>query len=280
MTNMPILTLTPTTQVISDDAQPARGLLADRLQRRLSRAPRICVMGEFNSGKSALINVLLGASVVPTSIAANTRLPIRMYYSLKPSLEVELADRTRVAITPNRLDPATGTDAAMLHVGLPINRLKNFDLIDTPGLQSGDSDKCKRALATCRGSHLAIWCTTATQAWKATEASAWRALPPRVRARSILAVTFKDIIPGGGDESRLWGRINAEAAPHFDQVAMVSSRDALAARAHADANQRDKLWHLSGAAELLSALDKAVSAIVEERQRGAQTRLDKAAAAA
>lgn len=265
--------LTPTPHSAQLDLVFPQPDFEKRLQQVMARAPRICVMGEFNAGKSTVINLLAGIPVVPTSITPNTRMPIRLFYSLKPELSMELADQTRIAV-PATSDNLIGRkDAVMLHVGLPVGSLKGYDLIDTPGLQSGEDAICQRVFSTCRHAHLAIWCTTATQAWKATEAAAWKRIPVRMKANSILAVTFKDMVGSSRDQGRLWDRIRAQAAPHFSEVVMVSARDGSAARGLTDASQREKLWHLSGAAELASAVDTAVRAVKAKREHAVQTRL-------
>ena len=256
----------------------AIGRLAARLNHRLSRAPRICVLGELNSGKSALVNVLLATTISPTSAAANTRLPIRIFHSALPSLAIETHDHNRIEVGRGDLPADLVANAMMLHAGVPLDRLQSFEVVDTPGLQSGDDELCERATDACRQSHLAIWCTTATQAWKASELGVWQSLPKRLRTNGILAVTFKDAITCQNDEGRLWGRINAEAAPHFKKVVMISTRDAIASREQNNSHTRDQLWHLSGAAELTAAVDGQVSKLIMERVRGAEIMLKSALA--
>jgi len=252
------------------------GRLAVRLNQRLLRAPRVCVLGELNSGKSSLVNVLLGNAVLPTSACANTRLPIRIFRSNRSTLAIETGDHERVEISSDQLTPDLLSDAVMLHAGLPLERLESFEIVDTPGLQSGDERLCDRATDACRQSHLAIWCSTATQAWKASELGIWQSLPKRLRMNGILAVTFKDTIGSREDEGRLWARIKAEAAPHFKTVVMISARDAIVARELADRSKGDQMWHVSGAAELMQAVDRHVSGLIMERVRGAERLLNSA----
>jgi len=252
------------------------GRLAVRLNQRLLRAPRVCVLGELNSGKSSLVNVLLGNAVLPTSACANTRLPIRIFRSNRSTLAIETSDHERVEISSDQLTPELLADAVMLHAGLPLDRLESFEIVDTPGLQSGDESLCDRATDACRQSHLAIWCSTATQAWKASELGIWQSLPKRLRTNGILAVTFKDAIGSPEDEGRLWARINAEAAPHFKTVVMISARDAIRARQLADRKIGEQMWHVSGAAELVQAVDRQVSGLIMDRVRGAERLLDSA----
>ena len=285
MTDMPILELSDRSDVAAarrrgriTDRKPAALIdrLAVRLTNRLSRAPRISVLGEYNSGKSALINVLIGTAVLPTSVEANTRMPVRIYKSARPSLSVEMPGHERFDVSAEQLDFSLLQNASMLHVGLPLSRLESFELIDTPGLASGNPAMCERAMETCRQSHLAIWCSTAMQAWKASELGVWQSLPKRLRTNGILAVTFKDTIESAEDEGRLWSRINSEAAPHFKKVVMVSARDGIAARQIADSVESDNLWEASGAAELSKTVDDMVSTLIIKRVRGAEQLLHSA----
>ena len=199
------------------------GRRARHMLDRLTRIPRVCVIGEFNSGKSTLINALVGRQLVPTSIMANTRLPIRTYYAPTTGVFAEYADGGRRELTEEALDSNPLDDAVCLSVGLPQEQLRSWELIDTPGLQSDDCEDERHARTICRQSHLAIWCTPAIQAWKASEANAWKSLPKRYQAGGILAVTFKDKVACPLDQARLMNRIQAEAAPYFRSVVMVSA---------------------------------------------------------
>lgn len=285
MTNMPSLELSERCSLKAKEfggrfaeRKPTASIdrLAVALTNRLSRALRISVLGEYNSGKSTLINVLIGTKVLPTSIDANTRLPIRIFQSARPYFAVEMDDHNRLEVMADQLEPELLAKASMLHVGLPLSRLESYEIVDTPGLASGDPDMCQSAVDTCRHAHLAIWCSTAMQAWKASELGVWQGLPKRLRTNGILVVTFKDAIASPQDEGRLWGRINAEAAPHFKKVVMVSARDAIAARQIADSTQSDHLWQKSGAAELSKVVDEMVSAVIMQRVRGAKQLLHSA----
>lgn len=252
------------------------GRLEQLLNHRLQSAPRIVVLGETNSGKSALVDVLIGAPALPPGLEALAGLPTRVFHAPSQQLTVEMANGLKHDACANGAhahDLASLADARTLHVGLPQPRLKSFELIDTAPVQSSDSPPCDRVVDACRQAHLAIWCTTAMQAWKASEQGAWGCLPQRLKSNAILAVTFKDAIQSGDDEARLLGRLRVQAAPHFQQVVVVSNRDAINARTQACSIQSERRWHLSGGAEMCAAVDASVSALVAKRARIAQERL-------
>jgi len=188
---------------------------------------RVAVIGEFNSGKTSLVNSLLGAPVLPASFTTHTAYPTVVRFAAKPSLSAEIADRKRVPIAWNRIDGAPAEGIYRLHVGVPLDRLKTLRAIDTPGLGLGDESRDARTLRACRSADTVIWCTPAMQAWKASERHVWLTLPRAVRQRGVLAVTFMDAIRSQSDASRLLVRLNAEAGPHFRKIVTISAHGAL-----------------------------------------------------
>ena len=86
-----------------------------------------------------------------------------------------------------------------------------------------------RTLRACRSADTVIWCTPAMQAWKASELRTWLALPPAMRQRGVLAVTFMDALPSKADAGRLLARLAADAGPHFRRIVTFSAHGILAA---------------------------------------------------
>jgi Dynamin family len=195
------------------------------------RAQRIVVIGEFNSGKTTLVNALLGTPVLPTSFTRHTAYPTVVGFAAKPWLRAELAGRRRVAVPWSCIDGAPAPHIRRLHVGMPLDRLKTLRATDTPGFGLGDEEDEARTLRACRGADTVIWCTPAMQAWKASELRTWLALPRAVRQRGVLAVTFMDLLPSKGDAGRLLARLAADAGPHFRRIVTFSSQGFLAAPA-------------------------------------------------
>ena len=199
---------------------------ADARSRRQGRT-RIVVVGEFNSGKTTLVNALVGAPVLTPSVITRTVHPTIVAFAAKPSLSAETADRRRTPVAGDRLDDGASDNVRRLHVGVPLECLKQFSIVDTPGLGLADGENDRRSLQACRYADTVIWCTPAMQAWKASEERAWLALSERVRARGFLAVTFADEIASPSDVDRLMERLRAEAGPYFRKVVMADECAAL-----------------------------------------------------
>ena len=195
------------------------------------RPQRIVVIGEFNSGKTSLVNALLGAPVLPTSFTRHTAYPTVVGFAARPSLRAELAGRKRIAVAWNSIDSAPAQHICRLHVGMPLDRLRTLRATDTPGLGLGDEQDEARTLRACRGADTVIWCTPAMQAWKASELRSWLSLPKAVRQRGVLAVTFMDALPSQKDAGRLLARLHADAGPLFRRIVTCSAHSILASPA-------------------------------------------------
>jgi hypothetical protein len=201
---------------------PARETGAGGAASAARRQHRVVVVGEFNSGKTQLVNALLGAPVLAASFVTRTALPTAVAFAAKPTFSAEIGNRRRIRIPPHSLDQDPPADARWLHVGLPLAGLRTLRLIDTPGLGSGDPERDARTLRICRYAHTLVWCTPAMQAWKASEERAWLSLPGRLRSHGILAVTFADAIALPAQRDRLLARLQAQAGGHFARVVLAS----------------------------------------------------------
>jgi hypothetical protein len=220
----------------------------------------VAAIGECRSGRSSLVNALLGTAALPASFKVQIPHPVIISYASRPSLAVELLDRRRVVTDWDAASRAPAHGVRRLHLGLPADELRSTRLIDTPACTSDGSLVDERVLGLCRRADVIVWCTPAVQAWKASERDAWLALPQRIRQRGILAVTYKDLIPTERDLSRLGARLGAEAAQYFAQVVMVANIEAmLARRQQGDVGWR-ALWETSGGALLAGAVKAVIAA--------------------
>ncbi len=52
-----------------------------RMEAVLARPPRVVILGEVNSGKTSVADLLLGVGLLPSSVVANTRLPVLIRYA-------------------------------------------------------------------------------------------------------------------------------------------------------------------------------------------------------
>jgi hypothetical protein len=118
----------------------------DEIQRRLGRPLQVAVAGKVSSGKSTLVNALLGRRVAQVR-AGETRIVTTVYHRIKDlSASVTLVRNDNstwpMDFTSDGLVPALPPDeedrAERYEVLLDAPALASYDLVDTPGLYVGD----------------------------------------------------------------------------------------------------------------------------------------------
>jgi hypothetical protein len=114
--------------------------------RRLGAPLQVAVAGRIKSGKSTLVNALIGRRVAPTDIGECTRLVTRFQYGTVDRVEVVLTDGTRRALPfdaagqiPADLGGIATESVSHLEAYLTNAVLRDLTVIDTPGLGSLDS---------------------------------------------------------------------------------------------------------------------------------------------
>jgi hypothetical protein len=191
-----------------------------RLSQMLLRPFRLAVLGESNSGKSTVANLIAGETALPALPVANTRLPALLYYAPIPRVDALYENGERLALTSRNDFPAR--DLVRLDVGLPSQMLRRVEILDFPGSANPLFHTDVSAVLR-HGIDAAIWTTVATQAWRETERFAWSGLPERIRRRGLLAVTHCDLISGEEDLQKLKSRLWAVAEEYFSALCFVSA---------------------------------------------------------
>lgn len=123
----------------------------DEVLRRLSAPLQVAVAGRIKSGKSTLVNALIGRRVAPTDIGECTRLVTRFQYGTVDRIEVVFhdGDKQSIPFAPDGGIPADlGVDSdriSHLEAYLTNAVLRDLTVIDTPGLGSLDAASVARA---------------------------------------------------------------------------------------------------------------------------------------
>ena len=215
----------------------------------LRRPLRLAILGEGNSGKSTLANLLLGNAVIPTLQLPNTRIPTLLRFAASPAINAMMAGGGRMPLTG--LAGKQG-DMIGVEVGVPIAHLKAFEILDFPGfadpwLGYGSMDVARHRVDA------AIWCTFSTQAWKESERAAWQALPRRMRGHAMLTVTNGDLLRN--EQSRkVLARLGKVAADEFGATVLIASLKAQRALDEEGGIADAALWESSGGAGVLDAV--------------------------
>ncbi len=241
---------------------PAEAL--ERIEGWSRRKPRVALMGEFSSGKSTLLNLLLGEDLLPTRITASGLPPVWLSHGAP---RAAWRDREGVEYALDIGDLA-GVPSSARYVRLfaPAPILESCDLLDTPGISDPNLEGEPWRFAAGQANAV-LWCTPATQAWRETERSAWLSLPERLRARSLLVVTRADKLASLGDRDKVARRLSRETAGLFAGLVFLAGPDAESGRQLLDSTGDSGAWTQSGAAELLDRLDEVLAAIRAERAR-------------
>ncbi len=115
------------------------------VRRRLSEPLRVAIAGRLKSGKSTLVNALIGRRVAPTEVGECTRIVTQFRYGTADRVDVVRRDGSRVSLPlddsgmiPQRLG-VPRSDISYVDVALTSDHLTDLMVVDTPGLSSANS---------------------------------------------------------------------------------------------------------------------------------------------
>lgn len=122
-----------------------RSTLSMILDRLEDNSFEIAIFGRVSSGKSSLLNTMLGTSVLPVGVTPITAVPTRFLYGEPPAVHVWFANRqpeqldiSQLAeLVAEQLNPGNTKHVTRIVVQLPSARLREgIAFVDTPGLGS------------------------------------------------------------------------------------------------------------------------------------------------
>jgi GTP-binding protein EngB required for normal cell division/uncharacterized protein YukE len=122
-----------------------RGSIDSILDRAEDRSFEIAVFGRVSSGKSSLLNAVIGTDVLPVGVTPVTAVPTRIIHGEDPSLTVAFADAPAKTFEVRQLgefateqhNPNNIKHVTRVTVAIPVLRLsEEVSFVDTPGLGS------------------------------------------------------------------------------------------------------------------------------------------------
>lgn len=159
---------------------------------RLAGPLRVAVAGRISSGKSTLVNALIGRRVAPTGVGECTRLLTRFCYGTPDRIEVVWRTGQRRALpfdAAGMIPSELGFDLAgvsHLEAYLTSAVLCGLTVVDTPGLGSPDAAAAASAAAVA-GAEAVLY--VLTQAVRADDAQVLAAFTAATAARRVAPLT-------------------------------------------------------------------------------------------
>jgi GTP-binding protein EngB required for normal cell division len=117
-------------------------LLIERLE---TQTLDIAFFGRVNTGKSSLLNYLLGSNILPVGVTPITAVPVQIKYGAEPSAKISFAEEKPIDVPPNELHEYAseqgnpGNRKNVTHIEVELNQgilKKGIRFVDTPGLGS------------------------------------------------------------------------------------------------------------------------------------------------
>ena len=142
-----------------DDAPVVAELV--ECERRLDEPLRVALVGKLKSGKSTLLNALVGEEIAPTDATECTRVVTWFGRAAGPRVEVTHDGGRRTELPVHRTDgrlqldlgPVPADRVDRLVVGWPSELLERYTVIDTPGTSSNSADVSARTMAFLAPEH-------------------------------------------------------------------------------------------------------------------------------
>jgi tetratricopeptide (TPR) repeat protein/GTP-binding protein EngB required for normal cell division len=250
---------------------------AARAAEALDRPLLMAVMGEFNAGKSSIVNALCGEEVAPTGVTPTTATINILRYAALPQARAVYHDGTTRAIPPDAvaafltaLRDDDARDIRLVEIFLPVETLRRVEIVDTPGLNSIRPEHERVARDFLRDADAIVWVLAAGQAAKATEKEALGLA--HAAGKRVVGVLNKIDLADASEVEAVVRHVGSALEGLLDSVVAFSATRALEARR---AGRSDPGWEKLSAvldqrffaaaldlkrATALSALDRFVEA--------------------
>ncbi len=206
-----------------------RALLRSILERLEERTFHVAVFGRVSSGKSSLLNALIGAPVLPVGVTPVTAVPTRVRVGSPPAIEVKYATGEKETIGIDALrslaseegNPGNVRRVARLAVVYPVPGLpEGVELVDTPGIGSLATSGASEAFAYLPRTDLALLLVDAASSMGPDEIGLLHLF--RDAAIPVEVLLSKADLVGAADRERLVRYVRDTAAREAGMAAEVS----------------------------------------------------------
>ena len=219
---------------------------AELLSARLGSPVRVAVLGHPRSGKSSLVNFMVGANLLPTDEGAHASTPVIIRYGDSEQTVVGWWSGIEIVEDGLRLEMAAmhNPDFIEFRIANPI--LKFMSFMDMPSEQESVKQAGQIVWVSSRADVI-IWCSKSS---KHTDWDQKTLLPfaNRLRGRSLLAMTHADKL-SPSERTDLMDRLGMETSNLITSVIPVSTTDAINAAPGGSVTD-PQAWEKSGGKDL------------------------------
>jgi len=209
-----------------------------RAAEAFGRPLLVAVMGEFNAGKSSLVNALAGADVAPVGVTPTTATINVLRYGSGGG-RVSYHDGTTRDLGPSSVGPflrelgdAEATAIRQVEIFAPVESLRRVEIVDTPGLNSLRPEHEKVARDFLVEADALVWVFAAGQAAKASERAALNLA--QAANKKVLGVVNKIDRAEPDEVASILRHVRDELGALLESVLPLAALAALAARRRGD----------------------------------------------
>ncbi|TKX31346.1 dynamin family protein [Campylobacter estrildidarum] len=205
----------------------------------LEKNINVAIIGQFSSGKSSLLNLILGCECLPTGVIPVTFKPTFLHYSKEYFLRVEFEDGSDIITDIENLAQYTDQrnelkKAKNLHIFAPMPLLEKITLVDTPGLNANENDTLT-TLKELKNIHAAIWLSLIDNAGKKSEEDVIKENLEILGENSICVLNQKDkLIPQELENVLKYAR--QVFSKYFKEIIAISCKEAKVKESYKQSN--------------------------------------------
>ena len=233
---------------------------AHHLLNRLSQPVRVSILGLPGSGKSQIVNMLIGDALIPRDAHLPTT---EIVWGDIPKTIVTATDGSTIVQEGADLAPISGESAAFLRVELPVPILQRINLLEV--VTDGTSEELVSGVDwVTRRTDIALWCS---QAFGAPEQEIWHRVPDSLKDHAFLVLTKADVLSAENLLSRRVADLETVVSEEFHSLFAVATLQAI--RAQSSASVDEAMFHASGGGALTSE-------VLRHAERGRRADFDSA----
>lgn len=255
------------TKHISSEAQ-------DYLIDWYTTKPVFGLMGEYSAGKSTLLNLLLDQNALPTKVTATNLPPVWLTYSEVSTCQGLRFDGVLEDVDLNETSEDIRDHYVLLRMGVTSDRLKDADIIDTPGISD---PRLEKGALNFLGDYMdfVLWLSAANQAWRQTEKMAWTSFPEILRTNSVMLLTRADKLRNAKDVEKVHKRCRTETAGLFRKIVPLMTTKAAAVADEDRIVDVDSAWVMTGGAALETSIAESLENAIKARETAALVHVPK-----